>query len=56
MNNAVYGKTRDNLKKRVKVRLINNAKCYKKYVSKPILFRRRYLVKLLLPFMKLNQF
>ena len=35
MNNNVYGKTMKNLRRRVKVRLVDNAKDYKKYVSKP---------------------
>ena len=35
MNNSVYGKTMKNLKKRIKVRLVNNAKDNKNYVSKP---------------------
>ena len=35
MNNSVYGKTMENLRKRIKVRLVNNAKDYKKYVSRP---------------------
>ena len=35
MKNSVYGRTMENLNKRVKVRLVNNAKDYKKYVSKP---------------------
>ena len=34
MNN-VYGKTMKNLRKRVKARLNNNAKDYKKFVTKP---------------------
>ena len=34
MNNSVYGKTIENLRKRANVILINNAKDYKKYVSK----------------------
>ena len=35
MNDIVYGKTMENLRKRVNVRLINNARNYKKYGSKP---------------------
>ena len=35
MNNRVYGKAIEHLRKRVKVRLVNNAKDDKKYVSKP---------------------
>ena len=34
MNNSVYGKTMENLGKRINVRLINNARDYKKYVSR----------------------
>ena len=30
MNNSVHGKTMKTLKKRIKVRLVNNAKDYKK--------------------------
>ena len=30
-----YGKTMENLRKRINVRLVNNAKDYLKYVSKP---------------------
>ena len=36
MINSVYGKTMENLRKRINVRLVNNAKDYKKYVSKLI--------------------
>ena len=35
MDNSVYGKTMENFRKRVKVRLVNNAEDYKKYGSKP---------------------
>ena len=35
MNNSVYGKKMENLRKRINVRLIISAKDYKKYVSKP---------------------
>ena len=56
MNNRVYGKTIENLRKKVNVRFVNEAKAYKNYVRKLSLFHRRYLAKLLLLFMKLNQF
>ena len=35
MINSVYGKTMENLRNRINVRLVNSAKDYKKYVSKP---------------------
>ena len=34
MNNSVFGKAMENLKKRINVRLVNNAKDYIKYISK----------------------
>ena len=45
MNNSVYGKPIENLRKRVKVRLVNNAKDYKKYVSKPSSVSRKIFSK-----------
>ena len=35
MNNSTFGKAMENLRKRIDVRLVNNAGEYKKYVSKP---------------------
>ena len=35
MNNSTFGKTMENLRKRINVKLVNNAGDYKKYVSKP---------------------
>ena len=35
MNNSVYGKTIKNSRKRIKIRLVNNALDYQKYMSKP---------------------
>ena len=48
MINSVYGKTMENLRKRINVRLVNNAKDFLKYTSKPT-----YITLL---FMKLNRF
>ena len=35
MRNSFFGETMENLRKRINVRLVNNAEDYKKYVSKP---------------------
>ena len=35
MNSSTFGKTMENLRKRINVRLVNNAGDYKKYESKP---------------------
>ena len=35
MNNAVYGKTMENLRNRIDVKLVSNKKCYLKWTSKP---------------------
>ena len=52
INNSVSGKTMENLRKRMTVKLVTNAKDYVRYMSKPSLFHKRYLVKTLLLFMK----
>ena len=54
MNNSVFGKTMENLRKRINVRLINNAGDYKKYVSKPSFISQKIFNKNFVPFMKLN--
>ena len=55
MINSVYGKIMENLRKRINVRLINNAD-FLKYTSKPTYSTHKFLVKIMLLFMKLNRF
>ena len=45
MNNSVYGKTVEKLRKIVKVKLVNNAKDHKKYVSKPSFVSQKIFIK-----------
>ena len=45
MINSVYGKTMENLRKRVNVRLVNNAKDYPKYTSKPSFVSQKFFKK-----------
>ena len=56
MNNSVFGKTMENIRKRMSVRLVNNAKDYVKCISKPSFVSQKIFSKILLLFMKLNQF
>ena len=35
MNNSVYGKTMENLRKRIKIRVVKNSQDFIKYTSKP---------------------
>ena len=48
MNNTVFGETIENLRKRISVKLINNAKDYAKYISKPsfdkTIFNKNFVV------------
>ena len=41
MINSVYGKTMENLRKRINVRLVNNAKDFLKYISRPTYIARK---------------
>ena len=56
MINSVYGKAMENLRKRMNVRLVNNEKDFLKYTSRPTHITHKLLVKIMLLFMKLNQF
>ena len=56
MINYVDGKTMENLRKRMNVRLVNNEKDYLKYTSRPTYITHKFLVKIMLLFMKLNRF
>ena len=44
LNNSVYGKTIENLRKLINIRLIISAKDYKKYESKESFVSQKYLV------------
>ena len=54
--NSVYGKTMENLRKRINVRLVNNAENFLKYTTKPTYNTHKILIKILLLSMKLNKF
>ena len=45
MNNSVFGKAMENLRKRISVKLIINAKDYVKCISKPSLISRKIFSK-----------
>ena len=55
MINSVYGKTMDNLKKRINVRIVSNKKDFLKYTSSQLTLLIKFLVKIVLLSMKLNQ-
>ena len=42
---SVYGKAIENLKNRINVKLVNNAKDYEKYISRPRFFSQKVLNK-----------
>ena len=52
---SVYVKTMDNLRKGINVRLVNNGRDFLKYTSKPLILLIKFLIKIMLLFMKLSQ-
>ena len=54
MVNSVYGKTMENLMKRVNVKLVNNEKDYVKYVSRPTFVSQKILDKNLVAIYKVK--
>ena len=45
MNNRIFGKTIENLRKRINIKLVNNAKDYVNYLSKPSLVSQKIFSK-----------
>ena len=56
MTNSVYGKAMENLRKRINIRFGNNKKDFLKNNSRPIYVTHKIFNKILLLFMKLNQY
>ena len=52
MINSVFGKTMENLRKKMSVKLVNNAKDYVKSISKPSFVSQKIFSKISLLFMK----
>ena len=49
MNNCAFGKTMENLRKRISAKLVNNAKDYAKCISKPTFVSQKTFSKKFLP-------
>ena len=56
MINSVYGKTMENLRKRINVRLVNNEKDFLNILADQHTMDTKKLAKIMLLFMKLSQF
>ena len=56
MNNSVFGKAIENLRKRINVRLVNNTKCYIRYINKSSFDSQKIFSKHFVAIHKLNQF
>ena len=55
LNNAVYGKTMENMRKRIKIRIIKNEKDLKKYTSRPTYINYDYYGKTLIVIHEKNE-
>ena len=55
MINFVYGKTMENLRKRIYVRLVNNARDFYNILADRLILPIKSLVRIMPLFMKLNQ-
>ena len=47
LNNCIYGKSIENQRKRMNVKLVNDKKVYQRCVNKPNLYHKKYLIKIL---------
>ena len=56
MINSVYGKTMENVRKRINVRQVSNEKYFLNIPADQLILLLKSLVKIMLLFMKLNQF
>ena len=56
MINPLYGKAIKNLRKRISVRLVNNAEDFLKYTSRPTYIACNIVSEIMQLFMKLNPF
>ena len=50
LNNCIYGKSVENIRQRINVKLINDKKLYQKTINKPNFISQKYLIKTLLWF------
>ena len=55
MINSVYGKTMENLRKRINVSLVNTKQIFKNTLAVQLILVIKSLIKIMLLFMKLNQ-
>ena len=46
MNNSVFGKTMENIRKRISVKLVNNSKDYVRCISKPCFVAQKIFSKI----------